>query len=296
MAKKIRFPLEMKDGIEVRDLEELRENFSLERVLFYLADGKLDIWLRDRYLDELADAVAALDKADEEINKKICNIFEVEYVQEEASLEKAVEIKRKMEMLEEFVDADEYLDVINQIAFDQEDLYGLLDEGENVIYLCGDRFSVPLGKKGIKYIGINNPIAVISSKEKVSFEEKDILFENVRFDEKYQKILDDLEPKKETRSAKRSASGSKYGSYCSNSYLNFMLSPEDRAGAKSCYEKICVLMEGLEYDIDADIRELREKLLELQVWRMNILGKMRKGKRKYWEKEKMRKRLMKTKT
>ena len=103
---------------------------------------------------------------------------------------------------------------------------------------------------------------VISSKENVDFAEKGISFENVKFDEKYQKILDELDPKEKATSTKRSTSGSKYGSYCSNSYLNFMLSPKDKEGAKSCYEKICVLMEGLEYDMDADIRELREKLLD----------------------------------
>ena len=33
MAKKIRFPLEMDNGLEVRSMEELRNNFSLGRVL-----------------------------------------------------------------------------------------------------------------------------------------------------------------------------------------------------------------------------------------------------------------------
>ncbi len=263
MGKKIRFPLEMKDGIEVRDLEGLKENFSLERILFYLVDGKLELWLRNCYLDDLADAVSGLDMKGAELNRKICDIFEVEYLQEEeANLEKAMERKCKMELLEEFTDEKKYFDVIDQIAFDQDDLYDLLDEEETVIYLCGDRFPVPLSKKGIRYIGVNDPIVVVSSKEKVDFDARDISFESVQFDEKYQKILDDLEPKRETQSTKRSASGSKYGSYCSNSYVNFMLSPEDKAGAKSCYEKICVLMEGVEYDIDADIRELREKLLD----------------------------------
>lgn len=263
MAKKIRFPLEMKDGIGVRDLERLKENFSLEKILFYLADGKLEIWLRDRYLDELADAISRLDKEDAELNRKICDIFEVEYVQEEeADLEKAIDRKRKMELLEEFTEEKKYFDLIDQIAFDQDDLYDLLDEGAMVIYLCGDRFPVPLGKNGIRYIGINNPTVVISSKEKVEFEEKNIFFENVQFDEKYQKILEDLEQKKESKTTQHGVSGSKYGSYCANSYLNFMLSPQDKEGARSCYEKICVLMEGLEYDIDADIRELRKKLLD----------------------------------
>ena len=80
MAKKIRFPLEMRDGIEVRDLESLKENFSLERILFYLADGKLETWLRDRYLDDIADAVSKIDQEDKELNRKICDLFEVDYM------------------------------------------------------------------------------------------------------------------------------------------------------------------------------------------------------------------------
>ncbi|MCD8105015.1 MAG: hypothetical protein LUF35_08460 [Lachnospiraceae bacterium] len=47
MAKKVRFPLEMEDGVEVCGVEELREHFSLERVLAYIADGKMLTWLRD---------------------------------------------------------------------------------------------------------------------------------------------------------------------------------------------------------------------------------------------------------
>lgn len=195
MAKKIRFPLEMKDGIEVRDMEGLRENFSLERVLFYLADGKLETWLRDRYLDEVADAVMALDREDVSFNRRLCEIFEVGYDgEEEADLESAVERKRKLELLSEYTDDEHFTQVVDQIAFDQDDLYDLLDEGENVIYLCGERFSIPLGKQGISYIGVNNPTVVISSKDKVDFAEKNISFNNVRFDEKYLKIISMGEP------------------------------------------------------------------------------------------------------
>lgn len=32
-GKKIRFPLEMDNGVEVRSVEELRENFSIARVI-----------------------------------------------------------------------------------------------------------------------------------------------------------------------------------------------------------------------------------------------------------------------
>ena len=54
MAKKIRFPLEMDNGLEVRSMEELRNNFSLGRVLEYIQNGKLVIWLRDRYENNIA--------------------------------------------------------------------------------------------------------------------------------------------------------------------------------------------------------------------------------------------------
>lgn len=262
MAKKIRFPLELRDGIEVRDMEGLRENFSLEQILFYLANGKLETWLRDRYMDDIADAILELDREDTEFNKKLCEIFEVEYTEDnETDLEKMMERKRKLELLEGFTDDKGIFDVVDQVAFDQDDLYDLLDEGESIIYLCGERFSIPLGKKEITYIGVNKPTVIISSKEKVDFEEKGISFENIQFDEKYQTILDGMEPVKESQMAGNNTSESRYGEYYSGSYLNFLLSMADKAGAKSCYEKICGSLEGLKYDVDADIREIREKLL-----------------------------------
>lgn len=189
MAKKIRFPLEMKDGIEVRDIGELKENFSLEHVLVYLADGKLITWLRDRYQNEIADAVLALNREDADFHKKICDIFEVEYVESQEDIEKAMERKRKETLLKEVTDEEKFYEVVEQIAFTQDDLYDLLDGEETEIYLCGREFAIPLEKSGIHYIGINNPVAVIVSKEKVDFEEKGITFLGIQFDEKYAEIL-----------------------------------------------------------------------------------------------------------
>lgn len=265
MGKKIRFPLEMKDGIEVRSLEELKENFSLERILFYLTDGKLGTWLRDRYENGLADAITELDREDKELSRKICEIFEVEYEsEEEADLEKIAERKRKLELIKDYTEDKQYEKVIDRIAFEQDELYDLLDDGETVIYLCGEKFSVPLGKEGIRYVGINNPVVVISSKEKIDFGGKGISFENIRFDEKYQKILGEAEPQEEKPQRSSSTSGLGYGRYRSDSYLNFMLKPQEKKAAEECYEKISTLMEGVryEYDRDADIRELKNKLLE----------------------------------
>ena len=93
MAKKIKFPLKMKNGVSVRSMEELRENFCLCSMLLYLANGQLITWLRDRYLNELADKIAELDENDVEICKKLCDIFEVSY---EDNLETANHQKKIM--------------------------------------------------------------------------------------------------------------------------------------------------------------------------------------------------------
>ena len=68
MARKIRFPLKMKNGAEVHTLDELKENFDLESVLVYFTDGKLATWLADRYYDEKAEAVSALSADSPELN------------------------------------------------------------------------------------------------------------------------------------------------------------------------------------------------------------------------------------
>ena len=64
MAKKIKFPLKMKNGVPIRNIDELRENFSLDDAVVYLANGKLVTWLRDRYLNDLADEISTLDEDD----------------------------------------------------------------------------------------------------------------------------------------------------------------------------------------------------------------------------------------
>lgn len=69
MARKIKFPLEMDNGIEVRSMEELRDNFSIVHVLIYLKNGKLVTWLRDRHQNDIADLLQELDVEEPEYVK-----------------------------------------------------------------------------------------------------------------------------------------------------------------------------------------------------------------------------------
>lgn len=192
MVKKIRFPLEMDNGIEVRGMEELRDNFSLTRIVHYFENGKLLTWLKDRYEDELASKVEILDRSDKEFAKKISNIFGVPYNEsEEDALEEELVRAKRLELLKKYTDDTSFMEKVNQIAFEQDELYDLLDENITTIYLCGEKFSIPLSKKGVKYIGINSPIIVVDSLECINWEEKGIELEGIRFNEKYQAIVNE---------------------------------------------------------------------------------------------------------
>ena len=51
--KKIKFPLIMKNGAEVRDIEQLREDFDMESILQYYSNGKLRRWLEHNNYDDI---------------------------------------------------------------------------------------------------------------------------------------------------------------------------------------------------------------------------------------------------
>ena len=161
MAKKIRFPLKLADGTQARSLEELKEHFDLASVLEHYSSGKLLTWLQDRYIESEAQAVAALDREKPDFQKNLCAIFGVEYVSEE-DLE-AIQLRQeRLAKLRMITDEDEYLQNIDCVAFDQEELADLLDEGITTIYLCGNRFLIPISQKGVTYIGINSPAVHLS--------------------------------------------------------------------------------------------------------------------------------------
>ena len=176
VKKKIRYPLEMSDGTQVRSLEELKEHFDLEAVLGYYKSGKLLPWLNDRYLEDEAEAVSALDENAPDFQKQLCAVFGVEFQGEEMDLEEIELRQERLKRLRQFTDEEAYIEHIDQVVFDQDDLLDLLDEGVETIYLCGEKFSVPASQKGKTYIGINQPEVKISGK--YTLDDLGIQFEN----------------------------------------------------------------------------------------------------------------------
>ena len=187
--KKIKFPLEMADHVKVTNLDDLREHFDLESVVEYYKNGKLQTWLEDRYFEEEAEAVSALNEAAPDFQEQLCRIFGVEYSGQTVDLEEVARRQARLEKLRSFTDEAKYLDQIDRVAFDQEELADLLDEEEKTIYLCGEKFAIPVSQKGISYIGINAPSAHLSGKVPESADELDIHFTNVNVDNLPEKMI-----------------------------------------------------------------------------------------------------------
>ena len=261
MAKKIRFPLEMENGVEVRSMEELRKNFSLAKILEYRANGKLIIWLRDRYANDIADAIEQISPLEENLAKKVSEIFDIQYDEKtEDDLEIAKEKAKRVKRLKQYTNEKKYIAEIDKVAFSQDELFDLLDEDEEKIYLCGDKFSIPLAKTGISYIGINRPIVLVDSKIEVDWNEKQMIVENVVFDDKYQAVIDSVNKTKEklyekiVEEVKRKSSNTVcIGDYNTKNFLNFMISPAEKNAVKKMYEKAKLEIEKINYDVNADV-------------------------------------------
>jgi TPR repeat protein len=179
MAKKVKFPLMMADGAQVRTLEELREHFDLAAAVGYYTSGKLLTWLRDRYYEGEAEKVAALDISAGDFKKRLCEIFGAAYEDDAADsvdLEAVARRDERLKRLRIFTADDEILAAVDSVAFSQEDLADLLDKDVSPIYLCGELFVIPSSKENVTYIGVNNP----KVKPPEGFFRKGIVFQGVR--------------------------------------------------------------------------------------------------------------------
>lgn len=188
MAKKIRFSLEMENGRKIRTLDELRENFSLTKVVEYFDDQKLFHWLEDRYYTEQVEKLKQLNREDADFYRKICHIFEVEYREKDEDIDEKLEVEKRKAQLKQFTDDKTVLEHVHQVAFNQDELYDLLDDNISDIYLCGEIFRIPLAKENVSYIGVNTPIIRVESQKCIDWEKKKIHIIGCRFDEEYQRL------------------------------------------------------------------------------------------------------------
>ena len=157
MAKKIRFPLKMK-GTDVRTIEELREHFDLESVLGYFANGKLVIWLRNRYYDKEANAIEALSNDDEKLTKKLCDILKITYVEEttEIDIDIAKRKQEEMVLLRQVINGEEI--IIDNVQFNFTELIEILETDREKFYLLLSKYFFNNGEieNGFMYLSKSN--------------------------------------------------------------------------------------------------------------------------------------------
>lgn len=177
MAKKIRFPLIMKDGIQVRTIEELRENFDMELLTKYFLDGKLRVWLEHRNYNEELSEIDTLKEVHKNISGELPRIFKIDF-KEKVDV---IELQKKLEkeqLLKQYTYDERWFEKIDYIAFNQKELETLVEKN-NKVYLAGDEFLVNNQLKDKKYIGINKPILKLKFSDKYKNNDKTITFKNV---------------------------------------------------------------------------------------------------------------------
>lgn len=190
MARKEKFALIMADGAEVRNIDDLKSHFDIDSIVRDFSNGKLLTWLESRYYDDEAEEIKDISPDDYNLEQKLCEIFGVETPEE---------VKRRAERLErlkKYTDDETILAKVDKVAFDQEDLADLLDADTDEIYLCDNRFSIPLRVKNKSYIGISKAVVVIRSDKIIDFKNFGIEFKNVSFNPEYAKLLPEENPPK----------------------------------------------------------------------------------------------------
>ena len=200
MAKRIRFSLKMANGEQVRNIDDLRENFDLGSVLGYYADGKLLTWLEDRFYEDEAGAIRELDRDDPDLGAKVCEIFDVQYdktLVEDVDL-KSIELRNeKLAKLAQYTSDPNILNNINQVAFSQKDFQVLLEKKIPEIYLFQNSFVIPLDLSDTTVIGIGEVIIHVYSDHYIDFKKQNVMFNNISFDELYGIIVSSEEKKKQ---------------------------------------------------------------------------------------------------
>ncbi len=184
---KVKIPLEVANGFMARNIEELKENFDIKKVVGYFLDGKLHKWLEDRYYDAELEDTEKLSATDESLADKLCEIFGV--VQDTSSIvvDDILSATDKRKTIAKITDNENVIEQYEKLARDQNELNELLCKGEKEIYLCGGNYNIDLNYDYVKYIGLNN--AKISLRPSDINKITNVTFENITFSKECKRHL-----------------------------------------------------------------------------------------------------------
>lgn len=187
--KKIKFPLEMKNGRKVRELDELKEYFDLRKAVEYFCSGKLQTWLDNVYASDIVEELSELTGEEEDFVERFTNALGVKCV-EEINVKKIIHNSFLKEKMKRFYPEEESEILMEKTADTQERFEQLISEGHKEIYLLPGTFSILKKMKGLKLIGVDSPKVVIKALTAEEFRKQDITMQGVLpADEETKKIM-----------------------------------------------------------------------------------------------------------
>jgi hypothetical protein len=181
MTKKIKFPLEMNKGVQVRTIGELKENFDVEKILEYFVDGKLQTWLEDRYYEEEAEKISALSISDKELKSHLASVFGIEYYSSEIIDVKVIESRnKKSKLLRQVCNEEEILRNIDSVVFNQEELNDIMLTKPDKVYLFDGVYTIDTNICYITYSGIGDVTVSLKGDGYIDLDGDRIVFKNVK--------------------------------------------------------------------------------------------------------------------
>lgn len=187
--KKIKFPLIMKNGAEVRDIEQLREDFDMESILQYYSNGKLRRWLENNYYDDILEKVDKLENKGADFGEQLAKALGTEWHNtERIDLGQIIRISALKEQMKAFI-SEEKLEEIKYIADSQSELERQAKAGCTPIYLFGKEFTIKQWMEQVECIGINQPEINLEIRSKEEYQKKKIRLREVSFKEEEMKNI-----------------------------------------------------------------------------------------------------------
>lgn len=254
MAIKIQFALNL-GKVKVNNMSELKKYFQLDYIIINLSDGRLIKWLRDRNENEIADKIVELSLQDKELPQKLCDIFGIKNTFN-ITVEKALAKGEKLKILKDYTSEQKFIDNIDNMAFSQEELEQLINDGVREIYLYGDKFKIPSNSKNISYISVNNPVIIQENS-------------NTTNKDNQPKYLLPSKSSTDTINYKEHISSNiNYFSkgYC-KTFCDIMLSQSQKQSSKQCFNMISSILNDINYNPEDNIREIKGFLIS-----QNIIG------------------------
>ena len=183
MKRHIKFPLFMKNDVPIRTLEELRDNFDIEGLLVNYANGKLAIWLRDRYYDDLSEEISKLNQSSKEFTQKLCKLLGIDFKKvvvpkNNVDLNKLSEIDKRKKRISQYTSDKTVIENENIVAFDQDEFDSLIEKNAKKVYLIGKEFNLPHISSDLEIIGVDNSTVYITDKVRFALQGRTVNVKN----------------------------------------------------------------------------------------------------------------------